>query len=309
MKENKKWCVYMHTCPNDKKYIGLTQNIKDRWNGCGLNYEKSTNFFYAIRKYGWDNIKHEVLVDSLSYEEAQKLEKKYIEQYDTTNPVKGYNMTTGGSICKKTAKRRVVQYDNDGNILNVYLHQIDASKKTGISQGVISKICLHKQRTTKEGYVFRYEGDPFNINNCDITPLRIPIYQLDKEKNIINSYLCVADAARKIGCDWSSINSALDKENRKCCEYYWCTQDNFDNFNPSEINKSRRNYCRVSQYDLDGNYITTYKSMREAGDTIGIGHCNISLVCKGEREQAGGFIWRYADEVENNIVESIPKSY
>ena len=35
--------------------------------------------------------------------------------------------------------------------------------------------------------------------------------------------------------------------------------------------------------------------MREAGESIGINHSNISLVCKGEREQAGGYIWRYAD--------------
>ena len=35
----------------------------------------------------------------------------------------------------------------------------------------------------------------------------------------------------------------------------------------------------------------------------------ISDVCKGKAKTAGGFIWRYVDEVENNIVESIPKSY
>lgn len=274
----------------------MTNDITRRWNGCGADYEHCTNFFYAIRKFGWDNIKHEVLIDNLSKKKAEEYEQKYIEQYNSTNPSKGYNMTTGGFKCKKTSKRKVVQYDIYGNIVAIYLNQNDASNSTNISQAIISRICLHKQRTSKDGYVFRYEGDPFNIDNCETQQLNIPVIQIDENKNIINKYLCISDAAKIFGCHPSSIKSALNKNHRKCCGYYWCTLDIFETFSPCEKVKNRRIYKRVLQFDMQGNYITTYRSLREAGDIVGINHTQIGLVCKGERKQAGGYIWKFDDE-------------
>lgn len=54
--------VYKHTVlPTGKVYIGCTtQSVDDRWkNGCG--YSGSTHFNRAIKKYGWENISHEIL--------------------------------------------------------------------------------------------------------------------------------------------------------------------------------------------------------------------------------------------------------
>ena len=56
----------MHICPNGKKYVGITNNIKQRWSSFGLNYENCTRFYSAIRKYGWTNIEHKILKDKLS---------------------------------------------------------------------------------------------------------------------------------------------------------------------------------------------------------------------------------------------------
>jgi len=46
--------------------------------------------------YGWENISHEILCNGLSREEAIANEKQLIAAYDATNPVKGYNLMTGG---------------------------------------------------------------------------------------------------------------------------------------------------------------------------------------------------------------------
>lgn len=49
----------------------------------------------------------------------------------------------------------------------------------------------------------------------------------------------------------------------------------------------------VNKYDLNGNYIRTYNSIAEA--KIQNHKCsNIVKVCRGERKQTGGFIWKYA---------------
>lgn len=58
---NNTYCVYMHTTPSGKKYVGVSKNnAAKRWD-CGRGYLSNTHFFNAIMKYGWINIKHEVL--------------------------------------------------------------------------------------------------------------------------------------------------------------------------------------------------------------------------------------------------------
>lgn len=111
------------------------------------------------------------------------------------------------------------------------------------------------------------------------------------------TYASEEDAARNVGCHYSSIKSALDKEDRKCCDFYWCTQENYKKYKPMVINKHRRTYRKVVQLDMDNNYIKTYKSLREAGDAIGVRYGNIKLVCIGERNQAGGYRWKFEDEM------------
>lgn len=88
--------VYMHTSPSNKVYIGITsQEPKLRW-GNGCNYSSNEHFNRAIKKYGWDNFKHEILFSNLSLKEAKEKEIELIAFYDSTNPEKGYNITIGG---------------------------------------------------------------------------------------------------------------------------------------------------------------------------------------------------------------------
>ena len=51
----------------------------------------------------------------------------------------------------------------------------------------------------------------------------------------------------------------------------------------------------VSKYDLNGNFIKTYSSIKEAiMENPKSSSSNIGAVCKGHRIQCGGFIWKYA---------------
>ena len=90
------YCVYMHTTPSSKRYIGITcQKLNHRWRN-GEGYKRCVAFYKAVQKYGWENIKHEVLLTGLSLSEANKAEKYYIEKYNTHNKHYGYNCTEGG---------------------------------------------------------------------------------------------------------------------------------------------------------------------------------------------------------------------
>ena len=53
------YCVYLHTSPTNKYYVGITkQNPLKRWAN-GRGYCKNKHFYKAILKYGWDNFQHE----------------------------------------------------------------------------------------------------------------------------------------------------------------------------------------------------------------------------------------------------------
>lgn len=88
--------LYLHITPNGKKYFGVTcQKPERRWNS-GYGYKENPHFWNAIQKYGWNNITHVILADSLTPDEADSLEIFFIALYDTTNRSKGYNLDHGG---------------------------------------------------------------------------------------------------------------------------------------------------------------------------------------------------------------------
>lgn len=92
----KTYTVYQHTSPSGKVYIGITcRKPEYRWNK-GKGYrEKDQQYFYrAIQKYGWDNIKHEILYTNLTEDAAKSLEIALIKYYKDLKL--SYNMTDGG---------------------------------------------------------------------------------------------------------------------------------------------------------------------------------------------------------------------
>jgi group I intron endonuclease len=99
------YSVYIHTFPNGKVYIGITaRNPIKRWGYNGKAYRYQPLVYSAILKYGWDNIKHEILFTNLTQEEAEQKEIELIAQYDSTNHDYGYNIECGGSTIGKHSK-------------------------------------------------------------------------------------------------------------------------------------------------------------------------------------------------------------
>jgi hypothetical protein len=52
----------------------------------------------AIRKYGWENVEHYILLDGLTREEAEFLETEMIDAYGSADRKYGYNVQLGGGV-------------------------------------------------------------------------------------------------------------------------------------------------------------------------------------------------------------------
>lgn len=89
--------VYRHTFPNGKIYIGITNmSVNRRWRNNGEGY-KGQFIYRAITKYGWENVKHEILFEDLTKEQAEQKEIELIAFYKSNQREFGYNISNGGN--------------------------------------------------------------------------------------------------------------------------------------------------------------------------------------------------------------------
>lgn len=92
--------IYRAISPSGKNYIGRTIDFEDR-KRCHIKNsfdlkckEYNLAFHCAIRKYGFENIKWEILMDDIPDIFLNDMEIEYIKEFDSFK--NGYNETIGG---------------------------------------------------------------------------------------------------------------------------------------------------------------------------------------------------------------------
>ena len=162
--------LYMHTVPNGKRYVGITRrNPQRRWNH-GSGYASNYEFHTDIIKYGWDKIKHEVLLTGLTLEQAQAWEVKMIAKFRTTDPKHGYNFTKGGDHHGEVSERTRTKLRESVNPTNLtpcvcvetrknYKSLAEAARDIGSTQPKIHKSCQSDGKYSTRGKHFVY-ADP-----------------------------------------------------------------------------------------------------------------------------------------------------
>lgn len=116
---NKRYTVYMHKFPDNKIYVGMTcQPLNKRWrNGAGYG---NSPVYAAIKKFGWENIRHYILFSGLDRESAKFVESYYIKTRHSYLPEYGYNIhnSSYAKISDDTIPSFImVEVDGDGNKL------------------------------------------------------------------------------------------------------------------------------------------------------------------------------------------------
>lgn len=104
------YSVYVHIVPNGKLYIGITgQKPIYRWDN-GNGYKKTPQFWTAIEEYGWDNIKHLVLITGLKKEIAKACEIALIDKYHSNDPEYGYNIALGSYHAEESKRKNALAH-------------------------------------------------------------------------------------------------------------------------------------------------------------------------------------------------------
>ncbi len=128
------------------------------------------------------------------------------------------------SLKPKIPTKVLVQYDIDGNYINYFISQEEASQKTGASKGTISFVINGRQKTSG-GYVWRYfDADkiPEKIEKTEITtPEAKEVIQLDLAGNIIKTFPSIKSASKICGICTKNIRNVINGKQKTAGGYKW----------------------------------------------------------------------------------------
>jgi group I intron endonuclease len=264
---NGKYCVYIHTNKiNGKKYVGQTcQKPEYRWNS-GKGYKDNSYFWRAIQKYEWDNFDHEIVASNLTKEEVDNFERLLIRKLDLLDPNKGYNLQDGGSHGQPSEISRI-------NISNA------AKKRNQNSEW------RRKQSESHIGLQVGENNGMYGKKHSEET-----IHKLREASTGKHPSEETLDKMRE---------SHLGEKNSMYGKHH--TNETKRKIGEAAKGENNANAKKVNQYSLDWKLIKTWSTMKLAGKTLDIPPQNISRCCRTAKGTAGGFIWRYADEVNTQI--------
>jgi hypothetical protein len=86
------------------------------------------------------------------------------------------------------------------------------------------------------------------------------------------------------------ISNCCSGRKKTCGGFIWRYKDEWFDLRLDKLNE---NLKKITQYDLDGNWIRDFDSMIQASDITGIDDGNIGECCRKKYKSAGKYIWRY----------------
>ena len=216
--DDKKYCVYKHTSPSGKVYIGRTclpLHWRSKYNGSG--YKGNTSFYNAIQKYGWENFEHEIIKDNMDIDEANEFEIEMIKKYKSNQKEFGYNLQAGGengSPVEETRKRmsewqigKKLSEETKQKISKAHIGQKDSDetrkKKSESHKGkTIPKEVVKKMNETYKKHL---------VNN------KKPVICIETNE----CYESIAEAARKTNICGTLIGGCCNGKFKTAGGYHW----------------------------------------------------------------------------------------
>lgn len=309
--ELKIYTVYKHTLSketsgkdNDMVYIGITSwKPEKRWQN-GRGYYKQSHFYNAIKKYGWDNFKHEILFEDLTKEEAEQKEIKLIAEYQSNNRNFGYNIANGGN-CAGTVSEETKQKISRANMGNQYGkgNVLSDEHKRKISEAMKGnqhtkgrKMPEHVMQMlirSRQNEEVRKKISIANTGKRHSEETKRKLSESHKglgAKRVVCVETCVIyssikEASEQLSLKGHHIGSCCNGDRKTCGGYHWCFEDDYNEEKVKELLLPKVNKHCVSVLCVETN--KKYDSIQDAASDIGISKTGITEFLKGRQSYAG----------------------
>lgn len=278
------YTVYKHTSPSGKVYIGITStSTSQRWNN-GNGYKRHPYFYNAIKKYGWDNIKHEILFENLTKSSAIQKEIELIKKYKSNDRKFGYNATSGGESYELTQEiKHKISMSNQGHIVSPETRQKISESEKGkiVSLESRQKMSIsQKQKTLSEG----------TLNNLrEMAKNRIGTHRTEETKQKISKALKGHPSTTPKGEHHPNYGKHLSAEIcQKISEKAKARIT--DDFRQNVSKRFSKSVMCIETGEI-------FSSIKDAAKTYNISPSQLGAVCNdtGGYKTAGKLHWKFVD--------------
>lgn len=139
-------------------------------------------------------------------------------------------------------------------------------------------------------YIYEYNAKDNGYNSDEGGGFNKTVYQYNLlDGSLINRFSCLTDASNLVNATKQCISRACLSVNNSYKGYYW-SYEFIEPFKPNVDNRKKE----VLQFNLNGDLLNRFNSVADASKFSGISKTCISRVCRGERDQSGGYIWKYS---------------
>lgn len=221
------YCVYMHTCPKGKVYIGITRNDPlKRWQN-GTGYKNNEYFTRSIKKYGWENFKHEILFIGLTEKEAKQKEIYLISKYKSNQRKYGYNISSGGesrSGIKLTEEHKEkIRKGNLGKKVSEETRKKLSikSKKRWLNPEYIEHMRIINSGTNNKMYGVKLTDEQKLLRKSK------QVIQFDMGNNFISEFISIHEAEKITGVARSCISGCCEGKYKQAGGYIWKYKNSF----------------------------------------------------------------------------------
>lgn len=292
------YCVYKHTSPNGKVYIGITKQKPSARFSNGNGYKANEYFYRAINKYGWENFTHEILESEIpNIEEASKLESHYIQLYRSNESDYGFNLTSGGSkefsLTDETIKRK--SNATKKNWENPQYRQKQIERMSGENNPNYGKKMSDECRAKMSESAKKRKHKPLS----DETKNKISAAR-KKQGNFRIGKHHSEEAKRKISESNKGKIVVMTEDQKKKISATMKGRPKSEETR-RRMSEAQKEFAKtrmkpVEKCDIDtGEVIERFNSTIEAAKSCGVNNStNICSCCKGQKLKAYGYKWRYA---------------
>ena len=190
-----KYCIYvLENKVNGMKYIGQTKNLSRRKSSHIGKLNKDNHPNAKLQKdwikYGKKSFAFNV-IEYCDKSSADEKEMYYISFFDTVN--NGYNISKGGTNGNNFPRKRIKQYDLNGNFIRIWESAAEVSRYYGINRATISRAVKYHRKALN--YQWCYENE--EVNGFYARKNQYPIAQYDRNNNMIKVYKNLDDIIKQ----------------------------------------------------------------------------------------------------------------
>lgn len=258
---------------NSKVYVGQTQNFYERIRQYIRGNDKNRLIGKAFAKYGMGNFELEILEKNIPLDKLDEREQFWMDFYQSYNNKIGYN------VCKEAGTTRG-------------FHHSEESKRL-MSEHHKEYYALHPES------VLRGKDNPLYG-----TKMSEERKEALRQRNIGNQY---AKGAKWRMSETTKLKISKAMKGKQNCLGRKLSQETKDKIAAANRNRvyseetikkmsdSQKGKCMVRVICVETNIV--YDGIVLASQDTGVPYSGISHCCRGCQKTAGGYHWKYVDEI------------